>query len=269
MKRSKTAAILFLAACLPAAAAVPETPGVRPAEADSAVPGANVRPAPSVVRPARYVYSDYVPSCLLSPAEMQRRFAFTSPSFSPVLFSWGSGGIVAAGSATPYPGMAGVESGSLHAVQSVGNMTFTAYGRATKIGYFRGLSTQWTVGGSASWQFAPRLGLTVFGSYSTRGYVRGMSPAVAEMLSTPQFGGYLSWDITDHWGVDVGAVTQQNNLRRWETRPIVAPYYRNGSTKISVDVGGIIYEAIRSRTSGYGNPTIGPPKPVIPIAPRD
>lgn len=174
MMHSKIAIAFMLAAGLWAAAVEPETPGSRPADVDSVAAGAVVRPEPAATRPVRDIYSDYVPSCLLSPAEMERRFAFTSPSFSPVLFSWGSGAIAATGGSASYPGMAGVESGGLTAVQRVGNLTFTAYGNATKIGFYRGLSTQWTVGGSASWQFAPRLGLTVFGSYSSRGYVRGM-----------------------------------------------------------------------------------------------
>lgn len=264
MKIRAIISAVSLAACMQLSAELPELNAV---PADSAA--AEIEATRPAVEPVRDVYSDYVPTCLLSDEELRRRFAFASPSFSPVIASWGNGGVWVSGGVAEAYGMAAVESGSLNVGQQVGNVTFNAYAGAMKTAFFRGLSTQWVFGGSAHWQFAPRLGLTVFGSYATRGYMRGMPPGLAETLSVPKFGGYLTWDFSEHWGVDVGVSAQQNNLGNWEARPMVAPYYRLGDAKLQIDVGGIVYEMLRSRPSFHGNPTMGPPKLNIPIAPRD
>lgn len=229
--------------------------------------------APPALPPIRVLDPDtYVPSCLITDEYAARRLAFTTPRYTPVVASWRNGGVVAAASATSYPGMMAVESATLGIVQQAGNFTFTAYGGASKYGYFRGLSTQWRFGGSARWQFSQRVGVTLFGSYATGAYRPGMAPGVAEMLDMPSFGGYFSWDITDRFGIDMGAAAHRTNLSQWEVRPIFAPYYKVGDAKLSVDVGGIVYELLRGAHEGPGNrhnPSFAPPKPVIQIGPRD
>lgn len=73
-----------------------------------------------------------------------------------------------------------------------------------------------------------------------------------------------SADITlsDRWGVEVGAQAYHSlSSSHWEVVPIVKPYYRiNKKATIGIDVGGIVYELLKS-ARGYspGNPTIGPP----------
>lgn len=260
--------ISFMAAAALAASARAELPQELP----EAAPDSLSAPAPALP-PARILsgYDDgYVPSCLTDGGATASRFSFSAPAYTPVIASWGSGGVWADAGSAHAPGMAAVESGMLGVSHSMGNVTVSGYAGAVKTAYFRGLSTQWMFGGEMQWRFAPRLSLTLFGSYATRGYRPGMAPGVAETLAVPSFGGYVSWDITDHFGVDVGASAYYNNLRQWEARPIVAPYYKAGAAKISVDVGGILYETLRSRSGGGPhNPTIAPPRPIIPIAPRD
>lgn len=255
---------LFL--CLRAAAELPE---------GLTFPGDSIVQAVEPVEPAAPAHldvtSDYVPRCLLSDSELQRRFGVDMryvPSMSPMVTSWRNGGVWVDGGRVHAYGMAGVESGSINVGQRIGNVTLSAYAGAKKTGFYRGLSSQWLFGGRMQWHISPRLSLTLYGSYATDGYVRGMSPGLAETLSMPNFGGYLTWNISEHWGVDVGASMQTDNLGRWEARPIVAPFYRLGDTKLRIDVGGIVYEALRSRVQRNMNPTIGPPKPVILIAPR-
>ena len=53
---------------------------------------------------------------------------------------------------------------------------------------------------------------------------------------------------------------------RWEAQPIVMPYFRfNGKDEIGLDIGGIMYNLLRSNIGGgWGavrNPTIPPPIP--------
>lgn len=274
---------LIIAALLAIAGrAAPSAPSDLSDPSDPSDPSAPVSPTDTLALPApapalppiRVLDPDtYVPSCLITDEYAARRLAFSTPRYTPVVASWRNGGVVAAASAASYPGMMAVESATLGIVQQAGNFTFTAYGGASKYGYFRGLSTQWRFGGSARWQFSQRVGVTLFGSYATGAYRLGMAPGIAEtMLDMPSFGGYFSWDITDSFGIDMGAAAHRTNLSQWEVRPIFAPYYKVGDAKLSIDVGGIVYELLRGHHEGPGtrrNPSFVPPKPTIPIAPRD
>ena len=52
--------------------------------------------------------------------------------------------------------------------------------------------------------------------------------------------------LTDRFGVEVGAQTFYNSLTgRWETLPIVAPYYKFNKFKLQMDFGPIWFELIR------------------------
>lgn len=177
---------------------------------------------------------------------------------------WKGGGILAMGSRTSYSGLMGVEQGELLATHTMGRLTLTGGVSAEKYGYYRGLQTVYGLTGVAVWRFSDNLALTVFGSWYSRTGFTG--PAMMPYISTSSFGGYLSWDFAEHFGVDAGAQTQYNNYtRRWETRPIVRPYYKfSDGNKIGIDLGGMIYDAVDSRRARRSNPTMGPPIPMGP-----
>ncbi len=83
------------------------------------------------------------------------------------------------------------------------------------------------------------------------------------------FGGAVGMGFTDRFGVEVGAQTFYNSLTgRWETLPIVAPYYKFDKFKLQLDVGPILFELIRGAiqkhrggSGGGGGPTIMPDVP--------
>lgn len=168
----------------------------------------------------------------------------------------------------------GIESGTLDFRQRVGALTISLFASATKYGYFRGLSTSYGFGGSLSYDFNDKLGMTVFGSYASSPV--GMNQAaMLGYVSSPVIGGYLDWRFADHWGVKVGAQSYRSiAYGRWETQPIAMPYYRTSSgAEIGIDVGGILYQVIRQASGGSwgnpGNPTIGRPDfGPPPVAPR-
>lgn len=185
---------------------------------------------------------------------------------------WNSGGLFASGAAASLPGMMGVESGSLIFVQQAGRFTFTAHADAAKYGYFGGLQTTFGFGGSVSYQFSDRVSMTLFGSYYTplntgMTALHGpMTPGMQGYISIPNFGGYVDYRIGDRWGMKVGAQAYRSSMtNRIEAQPIVMPYYRlSKHTEIGLDVGGILYQLIKSnrgRSAGPNmNPTIAPPK---------
>lgn len=106
--------------------------------------------------------------------------------------------------------------------------------------------------GAILYRPADKLTIKAFGSYA---------PASAYGFHMNSFGGTISYEFNDNWGMEVGAERRYDPMKRkWDTRPIAIPYYKFNKTKIGVDVGGIIYEIIRSAKykNQRGNPTIMP-----------
>ncbi len=187
-----------------------------------------------------------------------------SPQFTDkaYLASWTDGGIVASGDMIQYPGLMGIESGSVTLLQRFGNLSLSLSATADKYGYFRGLQTAYGINLNLSYKLAPNLSLTLFGNYYSS--VSPLIPAMAGYMHSSKFGGYLSYDFAPHWGVSVGAQTERSLYNgRWETRPIVMPYYKiSDDVKIGADFGGIIYEVLRSVAGPAPRQgTIPPPPP--------
>lgn len=178
---------------------------------------------------------------------------------------WRSGGLFGSAGQRSLPGMMGIESGSIFLVQQAGRFTFTAHGDAVKYGYFGGLQTIYGFGGSISYDFSDKVGITLFGSYYTPLH-RGMTPSMQGYTSIPNFGGYVDYRFSDHWGVKVGGQAYRSSVNnRMEAQPIVMPYYRlSKNAELGIDVGGILYNIIKNNRNGGArggnmNPTIPPP----------
>lgn len=207
--------------------------------------------APSLSLPTRIALAKEMP--------MQYSLRFTEDSY---LASWSGGGVVASGSMTQLPGLMGIESGRVALIQQFDRLSLSLSVSADKYGYFRGLQTGYGVGLNINYRFAPNLSLTLFGNYYSP--VRPLTPAMAGYMNSSNFGGYLSYDFAPHWGVSVGAQTERSFYNgRWETRPIVMPYYKiSDDVKIGADVGGIIYEVLRAVAGPAPRQgTIPPPPP--------
>ncbi len=201
----------------------------------------------------------------LEPWHVSRSFTVGSRDVSPEIVSWNGGSISASGAATLLPGMMGIESGRLNFSQSAGAVTFTAWAEAMKYGYFRGLQSGWGFGGTLGYRINDRWSVTLFGEYYSP--VHPLTPGMAESMSIPRFGGYASYNFNDHWGISVGAQASRSLFtNRWETSPIVMPYYRvNRKVSLGIDVGGILYNAVRSyiesRDSRHEPVPMGAPRP--------
>jgi len=192
-----------------------------------------------------------------------------------ILRQWGSGMVVASGANDSLYGLMGMERGALSFNQQVGALSVSIYGTAVKYGYFRGLSTTYGIGGTVTYQLSPTVGVSVFGEYHTD--ASGIfQPAMMGYVSVPRFGGYVNWRFHSHWGVKLGVQSYRSMAyAKWDTRPIIMPYYRtSGGAELGIDLGPILYELVRKATGGrwggYGNPTISPDvfgSP--PVAPRN
>lgn len=184
-----------------------------------------------------------------------------------VLRQWNGGTLFATASRDNLAGLMATERGSFDIVQQLGPVRLSLYAAAEKYGYFRGLTTTYGFGGSATWQIAPNLSITAFGSYWTPAGAYG-PPALAANVAVTNLGGYLDWRFHPHWGIKAGVRSYRSMVYggRWETQPIAMPYYRTSSgVDLGVDLGGILYQLVRTLSSdnSWGrsrNPTIEPSK---------
>lgn len=123
---------------------------------------------------------------------------------------------------------------------------------ATKYNFPFSTGQAFGAAGALIYRPTDKLSFRAFGSYA---------PTSAYGFYMNRYGGTISYEFNDCWGVEVGAERIYDPIRRnWDTRPIAIPYYKFNKTKIGLDVGGILYEIIRSvkfKNQG-GNPTIMP-----------
>ena len=112
-----------------------------------------------------------------------------------------------------------------------------------------------------SYRLTEQLTLHLFGSYDTGNPYNPYGR---------QWGGSIDWRISPRFGLEGGVRRSYNAVTgRWETLPIVAPYYKiNGKFRLQIDTGPLIQQLIRGAVygnEGRGNPTIAPPKNHIDI----
>ncbi len=204
----------------------------------------------------------------LPTADTVRSISFRQPysilqSGNAVISAWDNGAITAHGSTTHMPGLMGIERGRLNMGFTTGNITYNIYGEAIKYGYFNGLQTSYGIGADVTYRFSDKLSMTVFAScYSP---VRTYDRAAAGFINSSRIGGYFDYSFSSKFGVQVGAQSYKSVLiRHWETQPIIKPYYKISSkASIGIDVGGIIYQILKTNVGkdswGTRNPTVGPP----------
>lgn len=167
---------------------------------------------------------------------------------------WYNGEVIAEGEIRSFYGLMQIESGRIGINQSLGNLSIYAGGMANKYGYYNGLHTQYGINGILSYQLAPTLSLTAFGEYyfGRPPYMANgmpMPPAMAGFYARSAFGGYVDYQINEHFGVEAGAqAIQQLGTNRYEAEPIVTPYVKvSKKVKIGLPVGQILYHILRKK----------------------
>ena len=153
-------------------------------------------------------------------------------------------------------------------------LSYTVYVDAVKYNIPRNASQQFGVGGTLSYQVTDIVGFHLFGNYK---YGKNYY-AMGNIYGGSSFGGYFTIEMGDRFGMGLGAQHYYNpNMGRWETDPIVMPYFKlNNGAKIGFDVGGIIKGSIKNaidnkRINVNSNPrsrynaTIMPERPPIII----
>ena len=182
---------------------------------------------------------------------------YTNPS--PMFYGdYSTGGMMAPnlygyGSQSTLPGIGRINEASLMYQYNINDYWEIQAGlNATKFNFPFSTGQAFGTSGAVIYRPNERLSFRAFGSYA---------PASAYGFQMSSFGGTIGYEFNDRWGMEVGAERIYDPMRgRWDTRPIAIPYYKFNKTKIGLDVGGILYEIIRSakfKNQG-GNPTIMP-----------
>ena len=162
---------------------------------------------------------------------------------------WNNARFTATGDIQVMPGLMQIHSGTIGINQNIGNFSLYLGAVANKYGYFNGLHTQYGVSGNIHYQFSPKLSFTGFGTYyfgKPNGYP--LLPSMIGYYRNSNFGGYLSYQFNETFGVDVGAQTvQQFSTNLFRMEPIVTPTVKVGKVKIGLPVGQILHGIIRSQ----------------------
>lgn len=181
-------------------------------------------------------------------------------STSGVLGSVGGGYFVGAGSQTSVPGIGRFNAAALGWQKQLNDrLQLQVMADAVKMNTARFTGQSFGLSGQMVWQAQERLYFRTFGGVG-----------FGDFLGRPSygFGGTVGFDVTDRFGMEVGAQSYYNSLTgRWEVLPVVAPYYKFNKFKLQIDVGPILFEIIRGviekhRGGGHREgPTIMPDVP--------
>ena len=166
---------------------------------------------------------------------------------------WRNSQFIATGDIQVMPGLMQIHSGTIGINQNIGNLSLYMGAVANKYGYFNGLHSQYGVSGNLQYHISPRLSFTAFGTYYF-GRPNGfpLLPAMIGYYRTSTFGGYMSYQFNETFGVDVGAQTvQQFGTNRYRVEPIVTPTVKVGKVKIGLPVGQILHGIIRSQAEQH------------------
>ena len=197
-----------------------------------------------------------IPPYYLNPSPMFKGDYSTSG----VLGRVGGGYFFGAGSQTSVPGIGRFNAATLGWQKQLNDrLQLQVMADAVKINTAHFTGQSFGLSGQMFWQVQDRLYFRTFGGVG-----------FGDFLGRPSygFGGTMGFDVTERFGMEVGAQSYYNSLTgRWEVLPVVAPYYKFDKFKLQIDFGPILFEIIRgaiqkSRGGGHREgPTIMPDVP--------
>ncbi len=226
--------------------AVPDSLYKNPANSDVSFPISNATKNPSFNQSPKSM-SEFDSLTYQVPINLANNYV---PPGTAVIPLWKNAQFVATGDIRDFPGLMQIHSGTIGINQNLGHFSIYAGAIANKYGYYNGLNTQYGITGNIQYRFNPRLSLTAFGTYyfgKPNGFP--MVPAMVGYFRESTFGGYMSYQFNNTFGVDVGAqAVQQFGTNKYNFEPIVTPTVKVGKVKIGLPVGQIINGIIRSHT---------------------
>ena len=171
------------------------------------------------------------------------------------------GMLFGSGSQTSMPGIGQINEAALgyqHDFNSKLALQFSV--NAMKINMAHITGQAFSASGAFLYHPSERVTFKLFGSYSL-GNSYGMN--------THSYGATMSVDMSERFNLEMGVQRYYDAMRgRWETVPVVIPSYRFNKFTLGMDVGGLVYEILRTLVfdkQGNGSPTIAPPRFSMPV----
>lgn len=183
-------------------------------------------------------------------------------STSGILKQFTNATLFGSGGQTSLPGMGRINEASLGYQQELNQkLALQLSMNAMKMNMTHFAGQSFSASGALIYQASERVAFKVFGSYDI-GNSYGMS--------THSYGATMSLDMSRRLGMEMGVQRYYDAMRgRWETVPVVIPYYNFDKFKLGFDVGGLLYEILREvifeKKDRGGGPTIRPPRSSYPI----
>jgi len=93
--------------------------------------------------------------------------------------------------------------------------------------------------GNMNYKLSDKIRFDAFGSY----YI-----APSSGYKTYDYGGKLDFDISERFGTEVGVRRHyDSSFKKWETLPILTPYYKFDKFDLGMDVGGFLLYFLKDR----------------------
>nr|WP_302830646.1 hypothetical protein [uncultured Bacteroides sp.] len=177
-----------------------------------------------------------------------------------ILKSFSRGAFYGSGGQTSLPGIGRINDASLgYRYAFSPKLQLQGSINAMKINMIHTTGQTFNTSGALLYHPSERLAFKVFGTYAF-GNSYGMDAS--------SYGATMSLDMTERFGMEVGVQRYYDSMRgRWETVPIVIPYFNVNKLKLGLDVGGILYEIFRSTVfdkNDKGGATLAPPRFQMP-----
>lgn len=183
-------------------------------------------------------------------------------STSGILKQFPNGALFGSGQQTSLPGLGRFNEASLGYLHTFNpRLALQINVDAMKMNMSHITRQAFSTSGALTYQISDHVGFKVFGTYDI-GNSYGMS--------THSYGASMTFDMSERFSLEAGVERYYDPMRgRWETVPVLIPYYRFNKFTLGLDVGGILYEILREvvfdKRDFRGGPTIAPPRPSIPI----
>lgn len=184
------------------------------------------------------------------------------PALGSYLPQWQGGGLY--GSSGEYGDfMTGAShSATLGVYQQLGDFSVTAGLQLNKYSVYYNTSA---LSGTVTWRPSRHFGVTVFGYYSPGAF---LSPV--NLGPSFDWGGYVTLQSDGMLGIDLGAHQYYDPMSGHAVTPIVRPYLMVGGSKLGIDFGPLLQNALqKDRRDGPAfNPIPQPIKAIPQVAPR-
>lgn len=181
----------------------------------------------------------------LMPEINPKAYSFSVPTLQAPTLEWNNGYVMANGMMINNPGLVDISTGNIMASQNWDRLRVVVGVEANKYNFVwpGSVRTQYGVSGMLTYSLSDMVSLTAFGSY----YFSPLyaNPALMPYVMNNVYGGYATVFYSKNVGTNFGIKRYVNPMTgRWETAPIVRPFFKVGKVKMELELGDLLRDFI-------------------------